>query len=176
MQSMQVCALFVAAFIAAPAAERYDNIHVGQDGKVIVVTDDGRHISPPNDGDQVSANQATIAPDHESVGWLALYPFCCTSYPLPLKLMVLSNGQLRALKGESGYPIWHWGFQDGGKRVAFSEETPHGSRGLHYELWDVKSGRRVADYTPEYDENGFVIARPNEPQWVRALDASSKPR
>jgi hypothetical protein len=147
---------------------------VGGDGRITVVTEDGRRVAPAADREQVGAEQAAVAPDHESVGWLALYPNCCTTYPLPLKLMVLRNGRVRALKGEAGEPIWQWRFQDGGRRVAFKEETPHGEMGVHYELWDVAGGRRVAEYTPKYDENGRVSARPDEPEWVRALDASGK--
>ena len=86
--------------------------------------------------------------------------------------MVLHDGQLRRLEGEFHLLISFWAFQDGGKQVAFKEETAHGGMGLHYELWDVATGKRVADYTPEYDQNGRGIARPNEPKWVQTLDAA----
>jgi hypothetical protein len=169
--------MFVGAILSVSAAERYASVLVDQDRRVIVVTNDGRHITPPQDRDQVGAEQAAVAPDKQSVGWLALSRWCCTSYPIPMTLVVFSNGQVRVMKGALGEPIWYWHFQNGGRRVAFKEETPHGSMGLHYELWDVRSGRRVADYTPEYDENGRVAARPKEPLWVKALDASqSKPQ
>src|SRR6059036_1453383 len=121
MRSMQLCALIVAAFVSGSAAERYANVLIDQDGKVTVVTEDGRHITPPVNDQQVGADQAAVAPDHQSVGWRALYPFCCTSYPLPLKLVILSNGQLHTLRGSYEEPIWFWGFQDGGKHVAFKE-------------------------------------------------------
>ena len=39
--------------------------------------------------------------------------------------------------GRFGEPISYWSFQEGGKQVAFKEETPHGSMGTHYELWDL---------------------------------------
>jgi hypothetical protein len=170
MRSICSSALFLAACARTPVAERYASVLVGQDGRVTVVAEDGRRETPTSDSAQVGAEQAEVAPDHESVGWLALYPNCCTTYPLPLKLMILNNGKLRALKGESGEPVWRWRFQGGGTLVAFKEEAPHGSAGVHYELWDVRGGRRVADYSPQYDQNGRVAARPNEPQWVRELD------
>jgi hypothetical protein len=172
MTSLLLLTALVTAVVSAAPAEKYANVVVGQDGRVDVVTESGRHITPPNDGDQVGADQAAVAPDHQSVGWLSLYPNCCTSYPLPLKLMVLHDGHVRTLSGESHLLISFWAFQGGGKQVAFKEETAHGGMGVHYELWDVASGKRVADYTPEYDQNGRDIARPNEPNWVQALDAA----
>ena len=78
MRSIQLCALVMAAFVSGSAAERYENVLVDQAGKVTVVTEDGRHITPPVDDERVGADQAAVAPDHQSVGWRALYPFCCT--------------------------------------------------------------------------------------------------
>jgi hypothetical protein len=175
VRAIQLCALIVAAFVGPSAAERYANVLIEPDGGVTVITEDGRRITTPSkDDDQVGADRAAVAPDRQSVGWLATYSNCCTSYPLPLKLMILWNGQLRTLKAKHARPIWYWTFQGGGKFVAFRQETTHGSQGLHYERWDVVSGRRVADYMPEYDENGHTVSRPHEPKWVRALDAAEK--
>jgi len=171
MGSVRAYVLLVATIIGVAPAERYANLSVGARGKVTIITEDGRRIRPPIDDEQVGIQRWALAPDRESVGWLILYPFCCTAYPLPEKLVVFSNGQLHTFKGGFGEPIWRWRFQDRGKRVAFYEETPHGSQGLHYELWDVARGQRVAEYSPTYDENGRVIARPNEPSWVQALEA-----
>ena len=162
--------------------ERYVEVAVSADGTVSITTDDGRRITPARvdpglDGfEPAGATQAAVAPDHQSVGWLALYDWCCTSYPIPLQLIILTNGRSLALSGEAGEPIWFWRFQDGGRRIAFREETPHGEMRRHYELWDVLSGKRIADYRPEYDENGHDVGRPNEPRWVKALDAEESRR
>ena len=170
-------ALLAASLLGAPP-DRYASVAVNADGNVTVSTEDGRQITPPrlppfSDGiNSVGADKAAVAPDHRSVGWLALFENGGTSYPLPLKLVVLHNGRLHSLDGNGYASIWFWSFQDGGKRVAAREELPHGGVGVHYDLWDVASGKRVADYTPTYDENGHTIARPNQPAWVKALDVS----
>ena len=95
----------------------------------------------------MGVERAAVSPDRQSVAWLTLYPVGFTTYPLPLKLALFNNGRL---KGAFREPIWFWTFQNGGRTVAFEEETSHSSRGLHYELWDVVTGTRVAEYTPTY--------------------------
>jgi len=166
-------ALLVASLLGSPA-DRYADVTINADGSVTVGTEDGRHLTPPRlapyaqDGKNVGAEQAAVSPDHQSVGWLALFENCCTSYPLPLTLVILHNGRSHAFEGIA--PIWFWSFQNGGERVATREEAPHGGERIHYDLWDVASGKRVADFTPEYDEDGQT--RPNEPAWVKALDAA----
>ena len=165
--------LFVVSLLAATPA-RYDSVAVNADGNVSITTEDGRHITPPRlpplaaDMRNVGAEQAAVSPDHQSVGWLALFENCCTSYPLPLTLVILHNGRTHSFEGIA--PIWFWSFQNGGTRVATREEAPHGGEGIHYDVWDVASGKRVADFTPEYDEDDQT--RPNEPAWVKALDVA----
>jgi hypothetical protein len=169
---VQACAVVLALLLTQSGVDRYARVLVGDDGRIIVVTEDGRRIIPPADKEQRGIAGAAISPDRESVAWLALYSKCCTPEPRPMRLLILSGGKLRMVKGQFGEPIVHWQFQDGGRHVAFSEETPHGKRGVHYELWDARTGRRLADYKPAYDESGRVTARPNEPDWVRVLDSS----
>lgn len=63
-------------------------------------------------------------------------------------------------------PIWRWMFVEGGRRVAFQQETVHAGLGSHYELREVSSGRLLAEYNPGSERAG------DPPQWVRDLDAS----
>jgi len=166
--------LLAASLLGAPA-DRYASVAVNADGSVTVNTEDGRQITPPrvliDTGSRieqsVGATDAAVSPDHQSVGWIALFDFCCTSYPIPLKLVIFSNGRLIPFSGTE--PIWFWSFQDGGRRVAAREEMLHGDPHTHYELWDVRSGRRIGVYHPEYDES---TADPKGPEWVKALDAA----
>src|SRR3954468_4357970 len=158
MLSMTAYLVIAVMLLAQPPGDRYARVLAGENGRLIIVTEDGRSVAPPNDKEQVGSEGATIAPDRESVAWLALYAMCCTPEPRPMKLLILSGGKLRVLKGQLGEPIAAWQFQDGGRRVAFKEEAPPGGRRLHYELWDVRTGRRVADYKPADNANGRVSA------------------
>jgi hypothetical protein len=65
-----------------------------------------------------------VSPDHQTVGWIALFENCCTSYPIPVKLVIWANGRLLPLSPYE--PIWFWSFQDDGTRVAAREEMLHG--------------------------------------------------
>ena len=62
-------------------------------------------------------DQAVVSADRQSVGWLVRFYASPTSYPKPLKLVVLTEGRVLTISG-SGGPIGFWSFQDGGEHVA----------------------------------------------------------
>jgi hypothetical protein len=123
-------------------------------------------------GDQEGFDNIAISPNGDAVGWLDLYPNCCTSYPIPLKLAVYMNGKLRTFTG-SGLSISRWHFTSDGHRVAFEQETVHGNWGVHYELRDIASRRLVTEYDPSIDQNGHPLPDQPLPQWVADLNASA---
>src|SRR5579862_5617931 len=84
------------------AADRYTNASVEQSGNLRISTNEGRSIVVPREHDQVGSDHVAIASDGSAVGWVALYPNCCTSYPIPLKLFVYVNGKTRTFTG-SGF-------------------------------------------------------------------------
>lgn len=146
---------------AIAQVESYEQATVDENDQLRIVTRDGREIRPTNDGEQVGASYPAISPARNSVGWLALYPNCCTSYPIPLKLVIYSGGRQRTFAG-IGLPVWRWRFEAGGRQVAFKQETVHGGYGTHYELRDVATGRLVADFEP--------MRGGSAPSWVQRLD------
>src|SRR5262249_7506949 len=127
----------------------------------------GKAVRVESDRDQVGFDKIAISEDGRSVGWLALYPNCCTSYPIPLRLKVLSNGRSRTF-GANGPPVWRWQFVAGGKQVAFEQETVRGGLGVHYELRDIATGRLIAQFDPPADQGGSPS---DVPRWVVELDA-----
>jgi hypothetical protein len=142
--------------LAGQAFETYDTVLVDPSGDLHIVTRDCRQIAPPKDSDQVGFDKAAISPDRLAVGWLALFPNCCTSYPIPLKLVVYSSGRVYTFVG-TGLPVWRWRF-DTNTQVAFYQEMVHGGIGEHYELRDIMTGRLLAQYEP-YDSG-------TPPPWV----------
>jgi hypothetical protein len=134
-------------------------------GTVHIVHGDGKEVKPPTDKEQVGSSSALISEDKRSVGWLADYGNCCTSYPLSMKLMVYRPGKpMREFKGD-GRAIFDWHFVAGGKRVAFYQDFPHGTPVQHYELRDIATGRLIdkwdADLTSKL------------PEWAKGLGAKS---
>jgi len=160
---MFIVALLVPAFFCG-AAETYGSAEIDQNGQLRIITGEGREIVPALDEEQTGFDRAAISSDRQTVGWLALYPNCCTSYPIPLKLVLYSGGRVRSLSGNE-LPVWRWCFLSGGKQVAFEQETVHGGLGVHYELRDVATGHLDATYEPDPDLAG------NPPPWVVELDA-----
>lgn len=136
-----------AAPLAGQAAETYATAVVDPSGQLDIATTDRRHIQPPKDSDQVGFDEAAISPDRLAVGWLALFPNCCTSYPIPLKLVVYRGGAVRTFAGTE-LPVWKWRFDSTSTKVAFYQETVHGGFGAHYELRDITTGGLIAQYHP----------------------------
>jgi hypothetical protein len=130
---------------------------------VIVTMRDHRQLVVAKDAEQVGLEQAAVSSDQSAVGWLATYPNCCTSYPVPLKLMVFSGGQLRVF-APNELPVWYWAFRNGSREVCYQQETVHGGLGVRYELRDVTTGKLLAHFEPE---QGIP-----KPGWVQELDAS----
>jgi hypothetical protein len=65
---------------------------------------------------------------------------CCTSYDIPLQLVVYAQGKVHRFTGV-GLPIFQWGFADRGTRIAYGQETVHFACATHYELPDIASER-----------------------------------
>jgi len=99
--SISLCALVWLALASASAAvETYGKAEVDPGGgQLRIVTTYGREIVPPKDREQAGFEKPAISGDRTAVGWLALYPNCWTSYPIPLKLVVYANGKVRAFTG-----------------------------------------------------------------------------
>jgi hypothetical protein len=157
----------------ASAAETYKSITIDADGLVTILTENGKRLTPPLAPGERGGQPAAVSPDRRSAAWTVLHPECegCAA-TMPLSIAVLTDGKSRGFWSRTGSPISFWMFVDGGQRVAFHSETPHGAMGLTYELWDLATDQRLAEYVPTYDRNGRTIARPHEPAWVRALDAA----
>jgi hypothetical protein len=157
---------FLGLVPVSAATDFYVVVVIDPSGQLHITTKHHREIVPKKEGEQTGFADAQISPDERAVGWLALYPNCCASYPIPLKLVILANGAQRTYTG-NGLPIARWGFWAGGKQVAFQQETVQGGMGVHYELRDIETGDLADKYDP--DANPDSISKP--PRWVVVLDS-----
>jgi hypothetical protein len=152
--------------IVGTAADTYIQMEVDSNGVLHILTKRHQEVVLKKQPDQVGFEKAGIAPDGRAVGWLALYPDCCGSDPVPMKLVIYYQEKLRTFTG-SGLPIWSWCFEDEGRQVAFEQETSHGQTEPHYELRDIATGDLVAHYDPDPDAE--MTAKP--PRWVAEVDS-----
>ena len=68
---------------------------------------------------------------------------CCTSYPIPIAVVVYRNGRQRVIS--PGQMVWEWRFIDEGKRVAVLSGPVHGDA-TAASLYDAQSGRVLATW------------------------------
>jgi hypothetical protein len=146
----------------ASAQPTYRRADVDSTGQLRILLSNARVIQPPRDSGQVSFGQAALSADHRIVGWVALYPNCCTSYPIPLELVLLRLDGRRTVISNS-LPIWQWAFARDGRNVVIRQGPVHGAAPLHYELRDLRTGRWKA--TAQIPTNSG--RRTALPQWVR---------
>jgi hypothetical protein len=103
------------------------------------------------------------------VGWVALYPNCRTSYPIPLELVLLGSGRRRTVIS-NGSPIWRWAFSANGRNVVIRQAPVHGDAPDHYELHEIATGRLIATAERDRSRPGVL------PEWARPAAPRQAPR
>jgi hypothetical protein len=152
----------------------YRSADVDATGVLRITSSDGRVIVLQKEGEQSSFRKPTISADRTAVGAQADYPNCCTSYDIPLELVIYSNGKVHRFKG-IGLPIFQWHFADRGTRVAYGQETVHFGCEIHYELREIES-ERLLDSADVPQPCGQRPDPPQTaiPQWVQQLNAARR--
>ena len=150
-------------------AETYQSASIDAAGRLVIIMANGRTVVVRKEGDQSSFAEPVLSPDRTAVGAQAEFPNCCTSYDIPLQLVVYARGKVHRFTG-SGLPIFQWQFADGGRRVAFGQEPVHFGCSIHYELRDIDSERLIdsADI-PEPCGLDLHPKIPKTPAWVQDL-------
>jgi hypothetical protein len=159
--------------LSGAAQETYESASLDPNGRLHIVTTNHRDVLVPLGKDQTSFREPVISNDRRAVGASAEYPNCCTSYDIPLELVIYADGKTHRFG--SGLPIFQWHFADSGTQVAFGQEPVHFACSIHYELRDVRSERLLdsAD-VPEpcgQDPDPKPVA---VPKWVTELEADHK--
>jgi hypothetical protein len=113
----------------APASsETYESVTIDADGNLRILTSSQRAIIIPKGGfakagevfgQQTAFQKPVISDDGRSVGAQAIFENCCTSYDIPLQLVIYSRGKTHRFEG--GLAIFDWHFADRGRRVVFSQ-------------------------------------------------------
>jgi len=110
-----------------------------------------------------------ISPDGKNVGWLALFPNCCASYPIALKLVVLSTSQqLHTFEGTQ-LAISKWCFLSDSTSVAYTQSVLHGSNFQHFERRAVSDGQLLGKYEYPHEDAANTTARKRAPAWVKGI-------
>jgi hypothetical protein len=171
MRISSILFLCVALLLRVPASSAQTTIRQAvldsTQGQLRIVLSNNHVIEPAKDSDQVGFAQVAVSSDHRIVGWVSLYKNCCTSYPIPLELVLLSASGRRTVI-QNTLPIWEWSFEPGGHNVVIRQAPVHGDAPERYERHDISTGRLLASATS--DSNPL-------PSWtrLRVHEAQSPP-
>ena len=159
---------------SAVSTETYESADLDADENLRILTTERRTIIVPKGGSpkagesfgrQTAFGKPVLSDDRRAVGAQAMFGNCCTSYDIPLQLVVHSDGQTHRFDG--GLAIFDWHFADGGRRIVFSQQTVHFTCSVHWELRDIASERLLA--TADIPEACGQIPDPPKvevPKWV----------
>ncbi len=166
--------LLVLATLAAHClalAGPFTAVELSEDQRSLRITrSDGGQLDAPLYAEQVGFQQPRISHDGRYVGWLAMHPNCCTSYPIPLRLVVMDDSQhLHSFTGIK-MAVFEWCFLPKQNAVAYTQTVLHGSDFQHFEMRSIADERLLAEYEyPGDDEDGNIRARQQAPAWVRCV-------
>ena len=127
----------------AGTAQTVSRAYVGKDGKAHVVYEGGRAKTISPEQKQVGCEAVSIAADRHTVGWSILVENCCTSYPIPVAVVVYRDATKRVIS--PGQMVWRWRFVGQGDRVAVLFGPVHGwatGASLH----NARSGKVVTSW------------------------------
>lgn len=156
------------------AASRDLSVAIDANGSLVITTSDQKTILVPKEGEQSSFSEPILSSARTAVGAQAQFPNCCTSYDIPLQLVLYANGKVHRFTG-IGLPIFQWHFADGGTRVTFGHEPVHFGCSIHYELRDVQSEQLIE--SADVPEPCGQIPKPGAvkiPKWVTELTSEGQ--
>jgi len=106
-----------------------------------------------------------LAQDQQTLGWTVNVENCCTSYSIPLNVVLFRDGRVLHTI-DQGQMVWSWMFVQGGKQVAVVFGPTHGPEVGDYRLYDVQTGKLVAEVWADEDTQAL---KADAPHWARQL-------
>ena len=162
-----VLTAILAATLPAQAAP-YTAALVSNDGAELNIRAGALNIPVPRtEPTHEGFSKAMVSSDGHLVGWLELHSNCCTSYPIPLSLVIFAQGKI-ARRFQGGLPIWDWSFEQRNSAVAYRQRPTHGNAIVEYSLRRVRDGKLLDHFECDSEEMpapGVSVAA-QVPAWV----------
>jgi hypothetical protein len=144
-------------------------------GPLHIIYSDGTHFTqklPPlkksTDKERVfnavGFSQVQLADDEKTLGWAVQVENCCTSYSIPLSIVVFRSGQV--LHSFEERMVWNWMFVPGGKQLAIVWGATHGPEVGDYRLYDVASGKILSEV---WGDEKIQALKDDAPNWAKQL-------
>jgi hypothetical protein len=128
----------------------------------------GQKLEATQFGQQVGFHSATIAKDQQTVGWEGDINPGWGSYSIPNFLYVYRRGRI-VFQTNAGSMIYDYLFSSDSKRVAILWGYPHGGNPSFFELYDLKSGKKIQGITSFPDRNSDFPLDARAPKWAKEL-------
>jgi len=155
--------------INSPPSETYISATINADGQLVISKANGQSVIIRKEREQTAFSEPLISSERTAVGAQAMFANCCTSYDIPLQLIVYAAGKVHRFKGIR-LPIFQWGFAENGTRIAYGQETVHFACATHYELRDIKSERLIEAVDVPQPCGQIPDPKPVKiPDWVETL-------
>jgi hypothetical protein len=156
--------------ITISAGGPYLSVEAGAERNTLAITTKSGVIQAPStEEDQQSFSNPAVSQDGRTVGWLAEVGNCCTSYPLPLALVIFKGGKV-AYRFHETTAIWRWSFLAGGSEVGYQWTWPHGFVPTYYVRRSLKTGAVLSEFVCEIDDvKGEYIVPKDVPAWVHKV-------
>lgn len=113
----------------------------------------------------VGFSDVHLARDRQTLGWTVNVQNCCTSYSIPLSVVVFRNKRVLHTF-EQGQMVWSWTFVDDGNQVAVVFGPTHGTEIGDYRLYDVKSGKLLSEVWGDAETQSL---KKDAPDWAKQL-------
>jgi hypothetical protein len=137
--------------------------------QLVVTLRDGERFMAPSLPEQVKFDAPRISADGRHVGWLAYYDNCCTSYPIPLFLVVMDEDRhLHRFDGIQ-LAVFAWCFSKDSRAVAFRQAPLHFSNAEHHELRRIADERLLAQHDAPEGFDDDAQAQRRLPPWARCV-------
>jgi hypothetical protein len=112
----------------------------------------------------VGFSQVQLADDQKTLGWTVQVENCCTSYSIPLTVVVFRSG--RVLHSFEERVVWNWMFLRDSKQLAIVWGATHGPEVGVYKLYDIATGKLVSEVSGDENEQRL---KDDAPDWAKRL-------
>lgn len=136
-------------------------VYAGADGLAHIVSASGEDRAIGREPEQVAVESLQLSSDRRAVGWLVEVKNCCTSYPIPTRLVIYDETGRKHIMTD-GLMIYDWKFAQNGHAAAVSSGTVHGMTYRNLTLYSVSSGKALQHWEGNQD------AVP--PPWAQSLE------
>ena len=148
-----ISCLALVLIVRPSLTQTVSHAYIGNDGKAYVIFANGAVKIMPPERQQVGCDNILVDSDKHTVAWSMLVDNCCTSYPVPIAIVLYRDGKKRVIS--TGQMIWKWRFVREG-RIAVVSGPVHGLA-AEANLYSIQSGRVLESW------NGHG----NSPEWAK---------